>query len=316
MNIIVTGPYSETINLFSEILSSHPQIDILESGINDLLFNKNGLIELGRSLETCFHVNRSSKKIRDFDSLCRNHLLSNEYSILDNFLDEIVAFEYEGMPFCDRSELSPVKTILFEQKRRKAKKNKRKPKMGSMYIPAEREHFRKNAVNFLNQLIRKRTENDAHSLIILPGIFPAIARYLIYIPDSFIICLHHNPLQLYSLYCQESDPWFGNNPDRFCSWFVNSRLIFQQEKHHIQNAIEIQYEEWVQNPELTVRGIFKKLEIDEHSLNLEKFNDGQKRHTPDYKRVCSKREIDMIKSRCTSSRPVSNKVHTAGGEND
>ncbi len=220
------------------------------------------------------------------------------------------------MPFCDRSELSPVKTILFEQKRRKAKINKRKPKMGSMYIPTEREHFRKNAVDFLNQLIRNRTKKNTHSLIISPGIYPAISRHLLFIPESVIVCLHHNPLEMYALYSKENDPWLGSNPDRFCSWFVNSRLIFQQEKQHIQSMIDIQYEEWVQNPELNVLGIFKKLGIDEHSLNFKKFYDDKKRYTADYKTVCTKREIDMIKSRCTSSRPVSNKVHPAGGKND
>jgi len=299
MKIILTGQDFESVEVLSAMLSSHPQLDLADTSFTSIIIGKNGLIDLCRSMESCFHVNRSSKKIREFELLARTLLCHEEIPLLDSFLDDITAVDYEGMPFCDRSELSPLKTILFEKMRRKAKNNKRKPRMGSMYIPTDKLSFRKRTKGFLEQLMSYRFANSQNLLMVMPETYPAISENSSLLTDSMIVFLNHDPRNLFALNKQRQDPWLRSDPVHFCKWHISSMRILSKEVENLPTLLFVQYENLIDHPNEVLNSICRKLEIEYNVLDMGKSGLNRAGSSDFYKTACSNDEVKIINRECT-----------------
>jgi len=263
VNLLLTGPDPESVQSLASLLAEHPDMEIFDSQIASVLIGKNGLNDLYRALQKSYHVNRMSKKIRQFRTHARLYLSVKELSELDIFLNRITAVEYEGMPFCDRSELNPLQTILFERKRRKAKAMKRKPKMGSMYIPVDISSFISSCRDFLDQLIRKRTDHSVkYKLIKLDGTHSVPLSISEIFSVSKIIYIIHDPRNLFSIFKKSKDPWLGKNPKNFCHWFKSTNRLLKGNAADSTTTYKLSYEELIEDQENAINNLFNFLDID------------------------------------------------------
>ena len=300
MNIILTGPESNSVQSFYSVLVLLSQIDEVEPNISPLIFNKYGLQDLFNSIDRCYHVNSASKCIREFEKVSRSVLDKSEYELVDNFLKNIVSVEYEGMPFCDRSELNPLQTIQFERRRRKAKADKRKPEMGSMYIPVEYARFISSCRDFLDQLIKKRIGQSAkYKLIRFDGIQSMPRSCSKIFSDSKIIYLNHDPRNLYSIFKKSKDPWLGKNPEDFSNWFKQSSRMLWDDLAGGKTTYIISYEEIIADTETSLKNICEFLEVDCNFLDIDDVKNSAYDSVNWYKKVLTKSELQTIEHHCT-----------------
>lgn len=300
MNIILTGPESNSVQSFYSVLVRQSQIEEVEPNISPLIFNKYGLQDLFNSIDRCYHVNSASKCIREFEKVSRSVLDKTEYELVDNFLKNIVSVEYEGMPFCDRSELNPLQTILFERNRRRAKADKRKPEMGSMYIPVEYARFITSCRDLLDQLIKKRTcHSDKYKLIRMNGTHSMTQSLLKIFSDSKIIYLNHDPRNLYSMFKKSKDPWLGKNPEDFSNWFKQSSRMLWDDSAGGKTTYIISYEEILTDSETSLKKLCNFLEVDCNFMDIDDVKNNLYDSVDWYKKVLTKPELQTLEYHCS-----------------
>ena len=312
-NLLLTGPDPESIGELSTLLTAHPGVESADPQIISVLNGKNGLNDLLRSLQKSYHVNRMSKKIRQFRAHARLYLSEEELSELDIFLNRITAVEYEGMPFCDRSELSPVKAVRFERLRRKAKKNKRKPKMGSMYIPVGITEFQRIAKDFIELLISRRLEmkNSVRALA-MSAAYPVIQFNSLLLHNPLVVCMNHDPRYLYALYKKRRNNWLGADAARFCRWFAMNMQILERECERSQPILFIQHEHVLADTKSATEPVFKKLNINPDLVPSEMLGNRQAHDPEMYKTVCSDEELKIIWKECSNWIEQANEARKIG----
>jgi len=300
LNLLLSGPDPESVKALSSLLAVHPGVETVDPQIATILFGKNGLNDLHRSLQQSYHVNRMSKKVREFREYARLHLSVEELSELDVFLNQITAVEYEGMPFCDRSELTPAKTIRFERLRRKFKKNKRKPKMGSVYIPVGIQDFRLMASDFVDLLLSRRAgRKDSVRVMTAPEAFPAVQFNSLLLHKPVVVCLKQDPRNLYAHFKKRGDIWLGSHPGQFCRWFATNMKILKNEPGSENSIMFIQHEFVQANAKSAAEMIFEKLDISPDLASSEIFGNVTADDTELYKSVCSDAELQIIEKECS-----------------
>jgi hypothetical protein len=298
-NLLITGPHPASTGELSALLATHPGVESAAPQIISVLNGKNGLNDLHRSLQKSYHVNRMSKKIREFRAHARLYLSVEELSELETFLDHITAVEYEGMPFCDRSELTPVKTIRFERLRRKAKKYKRKPKMGSMYIPVGMPDFQIIAKDFIELLISRRQEKkDSVRALAMSTAFPAVQFNSLLLNNPLVVCLNHDPRNLYARFKKRGDDWLGTDAARYCRWFAMNMQLLERESEGEKSILFIQHEHLLTDTKSAIKSVFEKLNINPGLMPSELFGTYKGQDPEMYKTVCSDDELKIIEKEC------------------
>ena len=300
MNIFITGPDSKSVEILQNLFTGHPKFTIVEPNLSHLIFKNKGLLDLYNTIANCYHVNSASKSIREFKRFSRSILDSDEHFVVDNFLKKIIAVEYEGMPFCDRSELNPLQTILFERKRRKAKAMKRKPKMGSMYIPVDISSFTSSCRDFLDQLIKNRSgQSDKYNLIHVDGTHSMTQSLSKIFSKSKIIYLNHDPRNLFSIFKKRKNPWLGKKPEDFSNWFKQNNRVLRAYSAGSKTTFIISYEEIIADTETSLKKMWNFLEVNSKFMDIDDINNNVYDSVDWYKKVLTKSELQTIEHHCT-----------------
>ncbi|MCC5943272.1 MAG: hypothetical protein JJU37_17140 [Balneolaceae bacterium] len=277
-----------------------------------LIQDPGGISDLHAAISSGFHMNRASAAIEAFIDLCDRYGNSksghpkglNYRSYVKNYdekvsyyVDKITAVNYNGFPFCERSKMTKWESYFYEKKRKKAKKEGSKPKLGTVRLPVIEDIFLKETEKFLASLFEYDDQEKSPIVIEQGGSFWAPLNSTVYFGDQRkVIVVTRDPRDIFSEILDDGYAYPGHDAEVFCDWFDNMMKHVNYSEWNSDIIIHLKFEDFVLDYKNEKKNLDRRLGVPD-DIPSTYDPDKSAKNIGKYKMILSDKEAKTIEDR-------------------